>query len=230
MHQLSEQLPPHPPTYHHHRPPPTHTHTSPPNLRPPPPAQCAQVRTRMFVADLARDSPAISKAHGEVFGTIRPASTMVEVAKLYSHVGTAQNVLIVSTHTLPPAVPILRWPANTLMQHHALALASRSQDVAAPAAMATAGAGHYRGGRYCRCGVLMEAGGAPHLRCCLCWSCCRPGCQQRLRRDNQLGPAAGWGEAKTCLAPVHIVRTSRFSWCGCLTEHDCGWAVRWSAV
>ncbi|GAB4818570.1 hypothetical protein N2152v2_005616 [Parachlorella kessleri] len=44
------------------------------------------VRTRMFVADLARDSAAISKAHGEVFGAIRPASTMVEASHLYAGV------------------------------------------------------------------------------------------------------------------------------------------------
>ena len=39
------------------------------------------VRTRMFVVDVA-DSAALGEVHGEVFGTIRPASTMVAVAGL----------------------------------------------------------------------------------------------------------------------------------------------------
>lgn len=39
------------------------------------------VRTRMFVVDMA-DSAALSAVHGEVFGAIRPASTMVAVAGL----------------------------------------------------------------------------------------------------------------------------------------------------
>ena len=41
------------------------------------------VRTRMFVTDISRWQEAGS-AHGEVFGGIRPATTMVEVAKLIS--------------------------------------------------------------------------------------------------------------------------------------------------
>jgi enamine deaminase RidA (YjgF/YER057c/UK114 family) len=40
------------------------------------------VRTRMFVVDIAGSSEAISRVHGEVFGAIRPAATMVEVAAL----------------------------------------------------------------------------------------------------------------------------------------------------
>lgn len=39
------------------------------------------VRTRIFVTDMAQ-SPAILAAHGERFGTIRPAATMVEVRRL----------------------------------------------------------------------------------------------------------------------------------------------------
>jgi enamine deaminase RidA (YjgF/YER057c/UK114 family) len=39
------------------------------------------VRTRMYLTD-AKDADAIGRAHGAVFGTIRPASTMVVVAAL----------------------------------------------------------------------------------------------------------------------------------------------------
>jgi len=39
------------------------------------------VRTRMFVTDIARWEE-IGRAHGEVFGTVRPAATMVEVTRL----------------------------------------------------------------------------------------------------------------------------------------------------
>jgi enamine deaminase RidA (YjgF/YER057c/UK114 family) len=39
------------------------------------------VRTRIFVTD-ASQFDAIAKAHGEVFGEIRPATTIVEVSKL----------------------------------------------------------------------------------------------------------------------------------------------------
>ena len=39
------------------------------------------VRTRLFVTDISRWEE-YGKAHGEVFGTIRPCTTMVEVSKL----------------------------------------------------------------------------------------------------------------------------------------------------
>lgn len=39
------------------------------------------VRTRMFVTDISRWQEA-GRAHGEVFGSVRPAATMVEVQRL----------------------------------------------------------------------------------------------------------------------------------------------------
>lgn len=39
------------------------------------------VRTRMFVTDISR-SDELATVHGELFGDVRPAATMVEVSRL----------------------------------------------------------------------------------------------------------------------------------------------------
>ena len=72
------------------------------------------VRTRMFVTDISQWE-AVGAVHGEIFGTIRPATTMVEVAKLIDAAALVESKRTRSSANAP--VPATARPTPPRMSH-----------------------------------------------------------------------------------------------------------------